>query len=152
MTRVSSVGAKADLWRSRLAQFHGSGQTVYEFCQQLGCSVSTFYYWKEKTATQTSVRCRRNKSGTAARFVELRVSPSSSHGLLSAASVTSTNDFSVTRKDADLCRQSDGLTNNSCIHVRTPDGVRLRLPVDATATLLAVLAQIASGQPGSATC
>jgi hypothetical protein len=55
MARSSSL-AKRLLWESRLAQFCDSQFTVAEFCNRIGCSLKTFYYWKRKIEAATDSR------------------------------------------------------------------------------------------------
>jgi hypothetical protein len=36
-------------WKARIEQFNRSQLTVHQFCQSLGCSVTSFYHWRRKT-------------------------------------------------------------------------------------------------------
>lgn len=36
------------LWKARIEQFNRSQLTVHQFCQSLGCSVTSFYHWRQK--------------------------------------------------------------------------------------------------------
>lgn len=41
---------KHQLWKERLEEFRSRQQTVQQFCEAVGCSPVTFYYWKRKLA------------------------------------------------------------------------------------------------------
>jgi len=43
---------KFRLWQDRFNQLLHSQLSVQEFCQSVGCSAPTFYYWKRKLAGQ----------------------------------------------------------------------------------------------------
>jgi transposase-like protein len=45
---TQSIESKAQLWNKRLRQFENSSLTVAEFCQSVGCSIPTFYQWRNK--------------------------------------------------------------------------------------------------------
>jgi hypothetical protein len=47
MTRSAS-DANVQLWHDRLQQFTKSKLTVQQFCRRIGCSVATYYHWKQK--------------------------------------------------------------------------------------------------------
>lgn len=34
------------LWRKRFQQFRQSHLTIHQFCRSIGCSATTFFYWK----------------------------------------------------------------------------------------------------------
>jgi transposase-like protein len=46
--KTSVKDAKARLWQVRFQQFEADGRSVVEFCDSVGCSPNTFYYWKKK--------------------------------------------------------------------------------------------------------
>lgn len=52
MSRIASP-AKLQLWKDRLEQFAASQQTIQEFCDAIGCSVATYYYWQRKLSSST---------------------------------------------------------------------------------------------------
>jgi transposase-like protein len=45
---AQSIESKTQLWNKRLRQFENSSLTVAEFCQSIGCSIPTFYQWRNK--------------------------------------------------------------------------------------------------------
>jgi transposase-like protein len=45
---AQSIESKTQLWNKRLRQFENSSLTIAEFCQSIGCSVPTFYQWRNK--------------------------------------------------------------------------------------------------------
>ena len=45
---AQSIESKTQLWNKRLRQFENSSLTVAEFCQSVGCSIPTFYHWRNK--------------------------------------------------------------------------------------------------------
>ncbi len=47
MSRSSSHSKQA-IWKQRFKEFSNSQHTVEQFCDGVGCSVATFYYWKHK--------------------------------------------------------------------------------------------------------
>ena len=49
MSRLSSPST-AELWAERIAQCERSNLPVAQFCQSIGCSVTSFYQWKRKLA------------------------------------------------------------------------------------------------------
>jgi len=51
MARTTSL-EKVRLWQDRLKVLQQSQLSVQEFCQSVGCSAPTFYYWKQKLARQ----------------------------------------------------------------------------------------------------
>ncbi len=44
---------KIQLWRDRLKQFEKSPLTAAQFCQSIGCSMSSFYKWRNSLAGQS---------------------------------------------------------------------------------------------------
>jgi hypothetical protein len=44
----SSTHSKLAIWSQRFDRFNNNQQTVEQFCDSVGCSVATFYYWKHK--------------------------------------------------------------------------------------------------------
>ena len=44
----SSSPAKIRLWQARFKQHRDSHLTIAQFCKFIGCSVATFYYWKQR--------------------------------------------------------------------------------------------------------
>jgi len=65
------MGVGADLarqavWQRRLRDFERSPETVGQFCDRMGLSVSSFYRWQRKLADRTKVEVRRAvRNGTA---------------------------------------------------------------------------------------
>ena len=51
MARTTSL-EKVRLWQDRFKELQHSQLPVQEFCQSVGCSAPTFYYWKRKLARQ----------------------------------------------------------------------------------------------------
>ncbi len=51
MARTTSL-EKVRLWQNRFKELQHSQLSVQEFCQSVGCSAATFYYWKRKLARQ----------------------------------------------------------------------------------------------------
>ena len=47
MSPISDPGS-LQIWQDRFQQFRENQQTIAQFCQSVGCSVATFYYWKRK--------------------------------------------------------------------------------------------------------
>ena len=45
--------ARQAAWRRRLREFERSSETVGEFCDRVGASVSTFYRWQRKLARRS---------------------------------------------------------------------------------------------------
>ncbi len=45
---AQSIESKTQLWNKRLRQFENSSLTVAEVCQSIGCSIPTFYQWRNK--------------------------------------------------------------------------------------------------------
>ena len=48
------IESKTQLWNKRLRQFENSSLTVAEFCQSIGCSIPTFYQWRNKLQASKS--------------------------------------------------------------------------------------------------
>ena len=44
----SSCPAKVRLWQARFKQHRDSQLTIAQFCNFIGCSVATFYYWRQR--------------------------------------------------------------------------------------------------------
>lgn len=51
MARSSSCPAKVRLWQARFKQYRDSQLTIAQFCNFIGCSVATFYYWRQRLET-----------------------------------------------------------------------------------------------------
>jgi hypothetical protein len=49
----SSSHSKLAIWNQRFDRFNNSQQTVEQFCDGVGCSVATFYYWKHKLQAES---------------------------------------------------------------------------------------------------
>jgi hypothetical protein len=47
-TRPASHQERRDWWRRQLTRQQSANVSVADFCQQLGVSVTTFYYWKKR--------------------------------------------------------------------------------------------------------
>lgn len=113
MPRAAS-GIKRQFWKDRLDQFSSSQRTIQQFCESVGCSVATFYYWKRKlsgnassisrTPSRTTASLAR-PAGRASAFVPVVVRTGSSPS---------------------IC-------------VRLADGTRVVVPADALAALERVL-------------
>jgi hypothetical protein len=48
MGRPADRQARRDWWRRQIERQRNGSATVAEFCRQLGVSVPTFYYWKQR--------------------------------------------------------------------------------------------------------
>ena len=48
-------GAKARVWRERLARFADGGMTIADFCLSGGTATASFYAWRRKLATPHGV-------------------------------------------------------------------------------------------------
>ena len=58
--------ARRAVWQQRLREFERSLESVGQFCDRMGLSVSTFYRWQRKLADRTKVEDRRAvRNGTA---------------------------------------------------------------------------------------
>jgi transposase-like protein len=42
----AALSPKLSLWKKRFQQFRQSPLTIHQFCRSIGCSSTTFYYWK----------------------------------------------------------------------------------------------------------
>ena len=51
MARTTSL-EKVRLWQDRFEELQHCQLSVQQFCQSVGCSAPTFYYWKRKLARQ----------------------------------------------------------------------------------------------------
>jgi len=107
-------GSKLQFWKDRLDQFSSSQRTIQQFCESVGCSVATFYYWKRKVAENASLI-----STTASRTKPSRTR----HPERPSAFVPV-----VVRTGSSLP-----------ISVRLTDGTRVVVPADALAALDRVL-------------
>ncbi len=58
-------------WTERLEYFQRSQQTVGQFCNSVGCSVATFYYWKKKLTPGTSPKAASRPPITESAFLPL---------------------------------------------------------------------------------
>jgi hypothetical protein len=47
----SSCPAKVRLWQARFRQHRDSQLTIAQFCHFIGCSVASFYYWRQRLET-----------------------------------------------------------------------------------------------------
>lgn len=47
----ANTAAQLQLWRERLEQFSQSGQSVQQYCESVGCTQATFYYWRRKVTS-----------------------------------------------------------------------------------------------------
>jgi hypothetical protein len=75
-TRPSSRQERREWWRRQLTRQQSANVSVADFCQQLGVSVTTFYYWKKRihevaahAPRQSAVESPSNTVATAAHFV-----------------------------------------------------------------------------------
>ena len=74
-TRPASHQERRDWWRRQLTRQQSANVSVADFCQQLGVSVTTFYYWKKRihevaahVPRQSAVESRSHPVATAAQF------------------------------------------------------------------------------------
>lgn len=51
----ANCSSKLQLWLHRFDQFNSGHVTVKQFCESVGCSTPTFYYWKRKAEQLSSV-------------------------------------------------------------------------------------------------
>jgi hypothetical protein len=75
-SRPSSRQERREWWRRQLARQQSANMSVTDFCQQLGVSVTTFYYWKKRVHEvashapgQIAVESPSRPVATAAHFV-----------------------------------------------------------------------------------
>ena len=60
---------KPQLWTERFEQFQRSQQNVQQFCASLGCTPTTFHYWKRKlqpTGQLTSDQANSDQANSSA--------------------------------------------------------------------------------------
>ena len=77
--------ANVQLWRSRFKQFQNSKLSVERFCNSIGCSEATFYYWKRKLAGSLQELAESqgvDKAPRARSFLPVLVRPSQSQSVL----------------------------------------------------------------------
>jgi len=65
MARTTSL-EKVQLWQDRFKELRHSQLSVQQFCQSVGCSAPTFYYWKRKLARQAPHSTRMPKGSVTA--------------------------------------------------------------------------------------
>ena len=46
-------GEKLELWRRRMEEYELGAETVAAFCQRVGVSAATFYFWRRRVAGET---------------------------------------------------------------------------------------------------
>ena len=75
-TRPTSRQERREWWRRQLTRQQSANLSVADFCQQLGVSVTTFYYWKKRihevaahSAGLSALKFPSNTVATAAHFV-----------------------------------------------------------------------------------
>jgi hypothetical protein len=59
MTRATvakKLGTRDDDWRTRISAQEQSGISVKQFCKQQGITEQSFYYWRKRLPTTTSMR------------------------------------------------------------------------------------------------
>ena len=59
MTRFTvarKLGARDEDWRTRISAQERSGISVKQFCKQQGITEQSFYYWRKRLQTTTSMR------------------------------------------------------------------------------------------------
>jgi len=84
MARTTS-STKVRLWQERFKQLKNSQLSVQMFCQSVGCSAPTLYYWKRKLETLADSTAKTSKSLAAPpspAFVPVLVRDSSSNQAL----------------------------------------------------------------------
>lgn len=91
-------------WTERFEQFQQSQQTIEQFCRSVGCSVTTFYYWKKKLQPRSSPKTTKPAENASA-FLPVLVRGGGSRS----------------------------------IRIRTHEGIRIAVPVDALAALELIL-------------
>jgi hypothetical protein len=72
-------GAKADLWRGRIAAQQASGVSIRAWCGQRGCSEHSFYWWRARLNLQPDSGSKRGRGKTPAKstpFAEVLVTAS----------------------------------------------------------------------------
>jgi hypothetical protein len=75
-TRPTSRQERREWWRRQLTRQQSANVSVADFCQQLGVSVTTFYYWKKRihevaahAPRQSAVESPSHTVATTAHFV-----------------------------------------------------------------------------------
>ena len=56
MSRLPS-SKTAQIWAERIAQCEPSNVPTAQFCQSIGCSLTSFYQWKRKLASAKRLYC-----------------------------------------------------------------------------------------------
>jgi len=59
MTRFTvarKLGTRDEDWRTRISAQERSGISIKRFCQEQGLSEKSFYYWRKRLQTTTSMR------------------------------------------------------------------------------------------------
>ena len=55
-TVARKLGARDEDWRTRISAQERSGISVKQFCKQQGLTEQSFYYWRKRLQTTTSMR------------------------------------------------------------------------------------------------
>jgi transposase-like protein len=53
---AKKLGTRHDDWRTRISAQEQSGISVKQFCKQQGITEQSFYYWRKRLQTTTSMR------------------------------------------------------------------------------------------------
>jgi transposase-like protein len=55
-TVARKLGTRDEDWRTRISAQERSGISVKQFCEQQGVTEQSFYYWRKRLQTTTSMR------------------------------------------------------------------------------------------------
>jgi hypothetical protein len=125
---------KLQTWQKWLEQLANSKQSPRQFCDSIGCSMTTFYYWKRR-CEQAALAAATGSAGAIIdprRHFADRIEPS---GASCAAQVQSSFLPVVVRAPS----------SSSVILVRSQCGLKITVPADAIGALEVVLQNLRRG-------
>ena len=102
----SSNPANVRLWQARFKQYRDSHLTIAQFCKFIGCSVATFYYWKQRIQSEQQIAVAPTQSSSL-------TSPSKS----SSSAIAQPNFLPVVVANRPVERVSIRLSNGTLIHI-----------------------------------
>jgi hypothetical protein len=118
----AATRAKLLLWKERFHQFQNSHLTIQQFCHRIGCSATTFYYWKQ--------------------IVERQADSGSAKAVGQSAAVRSTRRPAALRTAAQTSAFVPVVVRGGVVKrilVRLKDGTRIDVPSDALDVLGLIL-------------
>ena len=124
-----SLEARMGLWRKRFQDFSSGAGTVEQFCNRLGVTPATFYYWRKKLVDAGELQAAPSRSASDKR---LPASGRDRQEPLAAALPTGFMQVRVARSAV-----ADGE-----VVIRLPSGAQVQIPVSASQAIAAVIAQV----------